>query len=242
MSALLEVRDLLVRRENKPVVEVDHLPVDQGNVLAVVGPNGAGKTSLILAIAHLLKPERGQILFNGEEVSSRKELQYRRRIALVLQEPLLLSRSVYENAALGLQFRGVPKEEIVRRVDHWLERLEIAHLRDRRADKLSSGEAQRTSLARAFVLQPELLLLDEPFSALDSPTRRGLLEELHSILAETSTTTIMITHNLQEATQVSHHLAVIIGGKLRQTGTVEELRNSPASGEVAAFLQAQSWD
>jgi len=242
MSPLLEVRDVLVCRENRPVVEVDHLAVDQGNVLAVVGPNGAGKTSLLLAVAHLLKPERGQILFNGEEISAQKELQYRRRIALVLQEPLLVSRTVYENAALGLHFRHIAKEEIARRVDHWLNRLGIAHLRDRRADKLSGGEAQRVSLARAFVLQPELLLLDEPFSALDSPTRRGLLDELRAILAETATTTLMITHNLQEAVQVSHHLAVIIGGKLRQTGTPEELQGSPASEEVATFLRAQSWD
>ena len=167
MTPLLEVRDLLVCRENQPVVEVDHLAVDQGNVLAVVGPNGSGKTSLILAIARLLKPERGQILFKGEEISEQQELHYRRRIALVLQEPLLFSQSVYENAALGLHFRGTPKEEITRRVDHWLNRLGITHLRDRRADKLSGGEAQRVSLARAFVLQPELLLLDEPFSALD---------------------------------------------------------------------------
>ena len=242
MKPLLEVHDVLVRRENRPVVEVDHLAVDQGNVLAVVGPNGAGKTSLILAIAHLLKPERGQILFSGEEISTQQELRYRRRIALVLQEPLLFSQSVYENAALGLHFRGVPREEITRRVDHWLNRLGIAHLRDRRADKLSGGEAQRVSLARAFVLQPELLLLDEPFSALDSPTRRGLLDELRAILAETATTTLMITHNLQEAVQVSHHLAVIIGGKLLQIGTPEELQGSPASDEVAAFLHAQSWD
>lgn len=242
MTPLLEVRDLLVCRENRPVVEVDYLSVDQGNVLAVVGPNGAGKTSLLLAVAHLLKPERGQILFNAEEISAQKELSYRRRIALVLQEPLLVSRSVYENAALGLRFRSLPKEEVEARVNHWLDRLGIAHLRDRRADKLSGGEAQRVSLARAFVLQPELLLLDEPFSALDSPTRRGLLEELHSILAETATTTLMITHNLQEAVQVSHHLAVIIGGKLRQIGTPEDLQNSPASEEVASFLRAQSRD
>lgn len=242
MTPLLEVRDLLVCRENRQVVEVDQLSVESGNVLAVVGPNGSGKTSLLLAIAHLLKPERGQILINGEEISAQKELKYRRRIALVLQEPLLVSRSVQENAAIGLHFRGLPKEEIKARVDHWLERLGIAHLRDRRADKLSGGEAQRVSLARAFVLQPELLLLDEPFSALDSPTRRGLLDELRSILAETATTTLMITHNLQEAAQVSHHLAVIIGGKLRQTGTPEDLLNAPVSDEVAAFLRTQSRD
>ncbi len=235
MTPLLEVRDLLVCRENQPVVEVDHLAVDQGNVLAVVGPNGSGKTSLILAIAHLLKPERGQILFNGEEISEQQELHYRRRIALVLQEPLLFSQSVYENAALGLHFRGVPKEEITRRVDHWLNRLGITHLRDRRADKLSGGEAQRVSLARAFVLQPELLLLDEPFSALDSPTRRGLLDELNAILAETATTTLMITHNLQEAAQVSHHLAVIIGGKLRQTGTSRNCATPPPATRWPLF-------
>jgi tungstate transport system ATP-binding protein len=241
MTPLLEVRNLLVCRENRPVVEVDYLSVDQGNVLAVVGPNGAGKTSLLLAVARLIKPERGQILFNGEEVPARQDVRFRRRIALVLQEPLLVSRSVYDNAALGLRFRGFPEEETEARVNHWLNRLGIGHLSDRRADKLSGGEAQRVSLARAFVLQPELLLLDEPFSALDSPTRRGLLDELHAILAETATTTLMITHNLQEATQVSHHLAVIIGGKLRQLGTPEDLQNSPSSDEVAAFLSAQAW-
>lgn len=242
MTPLLEVRDLLVCRENRPVVEVDYLSVDQGNVLAVVGPNGAGKTSLLLAVARLIRPERGQILFQGEEISSQQDVHFRRRIALVLQEPLLVSRSVRENAALGLHFRGFPQEEAEARVNHWLNRLGILHLRDRRADKLSGGEAQRVSLARAFVLQPELLLLDEPFSALDSPTRRGLLDELHAILAETATTTLMITHNLQEAVQVSHHLAVIIGGKLRQIGTPEDLQSSPASDEVAAFLHTQAWD
>ena len=121
MTPLLEIRDLLVCRETRPVVEVDHLAVEQGNVLAVVGPNGAGKTSLLLAVAHLIKPERGQIFFNGEEIPAKKELHYRRRIALVLQEPLLFSQSVYQNTALGLHFRGVPKEEIARRVDHWLD-------------------------------------------------------------------------------------------------------------------------
>jgi tungstate transport system ATP-binding protein len=242
MTPLLEVRDLLVCRENRPVVEVDYLSVDQGNVLAVVGPNGAGKTSLLLAVARLIRPERGQILFQGEEISSQQDVHFRRRIALVLQEPLLVSRSVRENTALGLHFRGLPQEEAEARVNHWLNRLGILHLRDRRADKLSGGEAQRVSLARAFVLQPELLLLDEPFSALDSPTRRGLLDELHAILAETATTTLMITHNLQEAVQVSHHLAVIIGGKLRQIGTPEDLQSSPASDEVQAFLHAQAWD
>ncbi len=242
MTPLLEVRNLLVCREKRPVAEVDYLSVEQGNVLAVVGPNGAGKTSLLLAVARLIKPERGQILFKGEEVSTQQDVRFRRRIALVLQEPLLVSRSVCENAALGLRFRGLPKEEAEARVNHWLNRLGIGHLRDRRADKLSGGEAQRVSLARAFVLQPELLLLDEPFSALDSPTRRGLLDELHAILAETATTTLMITHNLQEAVQVSHHLAVIIGGKLMQIGTPEELQTSPACDEVAAFLSAQAWD
>jgi len=236
MKPLLEIRDLLVCRETRPVVEVDHLAVDQGNVLAVVGPNGAGKTSLLLAVAHLIKPERGYILFNGEEIPAKKELNYRRRIALVLQEPLLVSQTVHKNAALGLHFRGFPKEEIARRVDHWLERLGIAHLRDRRADKLSGGEAQRVSLARAFVLEPELLLLDEPFTALDAPTRIRLLDDLKAVLAETKMTTIFITHDLQEALKLATRMTVILDGRIEQSGVPQDVFDRPVNDRVAGFL------
>jgi tungstate transport system ATP-binding protein len=152
------------------VLEIEQLEVQTGEVLAIVGPNGAGKSTLFLALARLLKTQGGEIFFDGRSLGELNLLSYRRKIALVLQEALLLDASVKENVALGLKFRGLPTHEIEQRVSLWLKRLNIAHLEERPARRLSGGEAQRVSLARAFVLQPELLLLDEPFTSLDSPT------------------------------------------------------------------------
>ena len=236
MGHLLEIHDLLVRREGSPVLEIDYLAVEAGEVLAVVGPNGAGKSTLFLTLARLLKTQRGRIDFDGHSLISLNETAYRRRIALVLQEPLLFDMSVYQNAAIGLNFRGLPRAEIYRRVTHWLARLGIAHLVQRPARKLSGGESQRVSLARAFVLQPELLLLDEPFSALDAHTRISLLNDLKSLLAETNTTAIFITHDLQEAVQLATRIAVILNGKLCQAGVQAEVFKKPATPQVAAFL------
>lgn len=238
MTALVEVRDLLVRREKQTVLEIEHLSVEAGEVLAIVGPNGAGKSTLFLALARLLKAARGTIHFDGH--SSLNTLEYRRRIALVLQEPLLMDASVKDNAAIGLRFRGIPKAEINRRVDHWLGRLGVAHLADRPARRLSGGESQRVSLARAFVLQPELLLLDEPFTALDAPTRIRLLEDLKSVLGETSMTTIFITHDLQEASKLATRMAVLLNGQIHQAGDPREVFAHPIDAQVAEFLGMQS--
>jgi tungstate transport system ATP-binding protein len=234
MTALIEIRDLLVQREKKTVLDIEHLSVEAGEVLAIVGPNGAGKSTLFLTLARLLKVARGTIHFDGH--SSLNTLEYRRRIALVLQEPLLMDTSVKDNAAIGLRFRGIPKAEAERRVGHWLERLGVAHLAERPARKLSGGESQRVSLARAFVLQPELLLLDEPFTALDAPTRLRLLEDLQSVLAETSTTTIFITHDLQEASKLATRMAVMLNGRIHQVGEPSEVFAHPADAQVAEFL------
>ena len=160
-------------RAQRRILAVDELTILSGETLAIVGPNGAGKSTLLLALAGLLRPDRGSIVVEGAPVVPSRELAYRRRIGLVLPAPLLLSTSVYGNVAAGLRFRGVDAAETRERVDHWLERLSISHLRDRPASQLSSGEAQRTSLARALVLDPQLLLLDEPFVSLDSSDARA---------------------------------------------------------------------
>ncbi|HEY6072510.1 MAG TPA: ATP-binding cassette domain-containing protein, partial [Anaerolineales bacterium] len=148
----------------------------------------------------------------------------------------LMDRSVRENVSLGLNFRGLAAREMAVRVEPWLERLGLAHLASRPARQLSGGEAQRVSLARAFVLEPDVLLLDEPFTSLDSPTRTRLLEDLKAVLAETSTTSIFITHDLQEALKLASRLAVILHGRLCQVGEPRQVFESPASPEVAAFL------
>ena len=237
---ILDIHELMIQRGERTVLTVDRLQVTEGEVLAVIGPNGAGKSTFLLALARLLRPARGSINFRGKPLETLGELEYRRRIALVLQEPLLLDTNVFENVAAGLHYRRLPKSEINRRVGEWLNRLGVAHLRDRRARRLSGGEAQRVSLARAFAIQPEILLLDEPFSALDAPTRLRLLEDFQFLLAETPVTTLFITHDLDEALLLGDRVAVLLGGSLRQVGPPEEVFNAPADEDVAAFVGVET--
>jgi tungstate transport system ATP-binding protein len=240
MKALVEIRDLSVKRGGNSVLQLDELTIIEGEVLAVVGPNGAGKSTLLLTLARLLKPERGKILFGGEQVSAESDTAYRRRIALVMQDPLLFDTSVFENVASGLRFRGVSNDVIQRDAPLWLERLGVGHLSKRRAGELSGGEAQRVSLARALVLKPQLLLLDEPFSALDPPTRSRLLDDLGALLDETATTTVFVTHDLNEAAQLGERMAVIVGNRLHQVGSPDEVFASPVDQDVAQFVNHRS--
>ncbi len=236
MSALLEINNLVVYRDKRQVLEIESLTIDQGEVLAVVGPNGTGKSSLLLTLARLLQPRSGNLSWAGVPIKELALLEYRRRIALVLQEPLLLDMPVFENVALGLRYRGVARAHITEKVNRWLQRVGIAGLCDRPGSNLSGGEAKRVSLARAFVLNPELLLLDEPFSALDAPTRLRLLDDLKAILLETGTTTIIVTHDLKEAARLATRVAVMLDGKIAQIGASQEVFSNPASPEIASFL------
>ncbi len=192
---------------------------------------------MLLALGHLLEPARGEILFDGQSILKLDELEYRRRISFVFQDPLLLDMTVEQNIALGLKFRSTPRAEVQERVGKWIKQLGIESLAKRRAGQLSGGEAQRVSLARAFILEPELLLLDEPFSSLDPPTRSKLLEDLSALLLENHRTAIFVTHNLNEAAKLSHRIAVMIGGMLRQVGIVKQIKSDPADETVKAFLQ-----
>ena len=237
MTALIEIRDLVVQRGGLEALQINALDIPRGETLAVVGPNGAGKSTLLLVLAKLIRPAGGQIYFNGMPFSKLNELEYRRKISFVFQDPLLLDMSVEENVALGLKFRGLPKEDIQTRVKQWMKQLGIEALAKRRAGQISGGEAQRISLARAFVLEPELLLLDEPFSALDPPTRANLLDELSALLVRDHRTAIFVTHNLNEAAKLSQRIAIIIKGKLIQVGPAQQIKTKPINEEAAAFLK-----
>lgn len=237
---MIEIRNLLIQRNKRDVLQVDALDIKRGETLAIVGPNGAGKSTLLLALAHLLPTARGEIAFNGKPLQQWDELEYRRKISFVFQSPLLLDMTVEQNIALGLKFRGVSKEETHERVGRRIKQLGIEALSKRRASQLSGGEAQRVSLARAFVLEPELLLLDEPFAALDPPTRKKLIDDLSALLAEDQRMAVFVTHNLNEAAQFSQRIAVIVDGAVRQVGTAKQIKSKPADETVKAFLQELS--
>ena len=237
---LLTVRDLVVVRGGRQILTVDDFTIRERETLAIVGPNGAGKSTLLLALAGLLRPDRGTIEFRGAPVEPARDLAYRRRIGLVLPAPLLLSTSVFGNVAAGLRFRGTDKAATKERVEHWLERLGILHLRDRPASQLSSGEAQRTSLARSLVLEPDLLFLDEPFVALDARTRAGLLDDFERIGNEAGATRIIVTHHLPEAVRLGDRLAILLAGSIRQCDTPARLEAAPADDEVASIMAAEA--
>ena len=233
---MIQIRDLVIERNGRNALTIDSLDIQHGETLTVVGPNGAGKSTLLLALARLLTPSQGDIVYDGKSLKQWDELEYRRRISFVFQSPLLMDMTVEQNIALGLKFRGTPKEETHERVGKWMKQLGVESLSKRRAGQLSGGEAQRVSLARAFVLEPELLLLDEPFAALDPPTHAKLLDDLSALLKEDHRTAVFVTHNLNEATKLSHQMAVIVGGMLRQVGTAKQIKSKPADATVAAFL------
>jgi len=238
---ILEARNLEVRRGGTIILNVPSLSIHKGEILSLIGPNGAGKTTLLQSLSHLLKPFEGEIFFKGERVNSNHSIfNYRRKLAMVFQEPLLFDTTVFDNVASGLRIRGVGRKEIQSIVTEQLDRFGIGHLSQRSARTLSGGEAQRTSLARAFAIQPEVLLLDEPFASLDPPTRESLIEDLERILRKTRTTTIFATHDRLEALRLSDRMAVMNQGKIVQIGSPEEVMNHPIDEFVASFVGVET--
>ena len=236
-AIILEINKTDVRRGGVRVLDVPGLCLRQGEILCLVGPNGSGKTTLLLTLCCLLERTTGELLFKGQSVSDRASvLAYRRSTATVFQEPLLFDTTVYENVASGLKLRGVPRQELRQRVEENLERFRIAHLAGRAARKLSGGEAQRTSLARAMATNPEILFLDEPFSALDPLTREALIDDLEHIIRDTGIAAVMSSHDQTEALRLADTMVVMRQGTIVQAGPPEEVTNFPADAFVASFV------
>ena len=167
LRTILEVKNLELKRGGTVVLHIPSFSLRTEEILSLIGPNGAGKTTLLQTLSYLLKPVQGELFFREKKVgTNHSALEYRRKLAMVFQEPLLFDTTVFNNIASGLKIRGANKSEIHSRVTEQLERFGIKHLSTRSARTLSGGEAQRTSLARAFALQPEILFLDEPFASL----------------------------------------------------------------------------
>jgi len=237
MTPVLEASGIEVERGGRVVASAERVALDEGETLALLGPNGAGKTSLVLALATLI-PARGEIRHRGAVVADL--VAFRRRTAVVFQRPLLLDRSVIDNAALGLEIRGAPTRDRRARAAAALERFGVAHLADRPAVALSGGEAQRVSLARAFAVDPEVLFLDEPFGALDAPTRAAVIADLARALREARVATVLVTHDRDEALTLADRVAVMIGGRVRQVGGTEAVFGTPVDAEIAEFVGVEN--
>ncbi|MCE1204783.1 MAG: ABC transporter ATP-binding protein [Holophagaceae bacterium] len=234
---ILEARDLTVHRGAVPVLDIPELDLRVGEVLALMGPNGAGKTTLMLTLAGLLAPSSGSVSFRGSVLQAKAGREaFRRRTTMVFQDPLLFDATVAQNIASGLKLRGLSATERKPKVEAWAQRLGLGALLDRPAHQLSGGEAQRTALARAFVLDPEILFLDEPFSALDPQAREELTGDLGHLLAETGTTAVIATHDQGEAARLAHRLAVMKEGRIIQRGGLRKVTNHPEDPFVAAFV------
>lgn len=235
-GSIVEAEKIKLYKGKKQILDIEQFLLRHGEVMALIGPNGAGKSTLMQVLALLQRPTTGELLIHGEKVTPKKELSLRRRMAVVFQEPLLLDTTVYNNVATGLFIRGHQKDEADSRVRQWLERLGIGSLAHRPARFLSGGESQRVSLARAFALDPEVLFLDEPFSALDYPTKKGLIAELCDILQATKISTVLVTHDHNEIPLLADRVTVLQEGKIVQCCTAQEVFTSPVNETVAALV------
>ncbi len=215
------------------------LEVGDGEYFVVLGPSGAGKTVLLQVVAGILKPDRGRVLIGGVDVTDWPP--ERRNVGYVPQNYALFPHlTVFENIAFGLRVRGIPEREVRRRVREVAERLGISSLLDRMPRTLSGGEAQRVALARALVVEPRILLLDEPLSAVDPSLRWELRRYLREVHEEFGTTTVHVTHDFVEAMALADRIAVLNKGIVEQVGTPEEVFYRPRSEFVARFTRSQN--
>jgi len=224
---LFNLENIEIKARDKKILSIPSFDLHEGEILGVMGPNGAGKSTLLKILALLEPPDSGSITFQGQTVSDSSALIMRRKIAVALQQSLLLDTSVYQNVAVGLKIRNRPRKEIKEQVAYWLDVFKIGHLAKKHAYHLSGGEAQRVNLARAMILRPQVLFLDEPFSALDFPTKVQLLKDIKNVVEETNTTTIFISHDLMEIKYFTNRLAILIGGEIKQYGPTEEVLSFP---------------
>ncbi|MCE4610738.1 MAG: ABC transporter ATP-binding protein [Desulfurococcales archaeon] len=216
---------------------LDHVSftVESGEIFTLLGPSGCGKTTTLRVIAGFENPDEGKVYFDGEDVTPLKP--YERGTAMVFQNYALWPHmKVYDNVAYGLKIRKLSPEEIRRRVKWALELVGLSGLEDRYPHQLSGGQQQRVALARALVVEPRVLLLDEPLSNLDAHLRLRMREELVSLQKRLGITTIYVTHDQEEALSISDRIAVMNKGKIEQVGTPEEIYNKPTTLFTATFI------
>lgn len=231
----LQVRHLTVKFGDTVAVDDVSLSLPTGQITAVLGPSGCGKSTLLRAIAGLERTGPGTIIYQGQDMTAVPPHQ--RGFALMFQDGQLFShRTVAQNVAYPLRLRRVGRAERTQKVTHYLELVGLAGYGHRAPASLSGGEQQRVALARALAAQPRLLLLDEPLSALDRDLREHLAGELRQILRQAGTTTLLITHDHEEAFAIADQMAVMRSGQIVQQGTLTDVWRNPVDTWTAQFL------
>ena len=211
------------------------LDVEPGSLTSLLGPSGSGKSTLLRCIAGLDQPEAGTVLIDSEDVTLRAPQQ--REIGFVFQHYAAFKHmTVYENVAFGPRIRKQPKREVRRKVEELLGVVGLSGYAERYPSQLSGGQRQRMALARALAVEPRVLLLDEPFGALDAKVRAELRRWLRRLHDEVHVTTVLVTHDQEEALDVSDHIAVLDAGRIVQVGTPRQLYDEPANDFVMGFL------
>ena len=211
------------------------LTINRGEIFSILGPSGCGKTTLLRMLAGFEAPDTGRILLSGEDITDQPPNV--RKINTVFQTYALFPHmTVRENIAFGLKLRKLPKSTIDQEVDKMLAMIQMEAHADKKPAQLSGGQKQRTAIARALVLKPSVLLLDEPLAALDLKLRQRMSLELSLIHDEVGITFVYVTHDQNEAMSISDHIAVMQNGRIEQVGTPAEIYEAPKSSFVAAFI------
>ena len=232
---VLDVKGLTIAYGGFVALAGVDLQVQAGEVLALLGPSGCGKTSLLRAIAGFVRQRSGQVLIDGRPIDGLPP--ERRQVGIVFQNYALFPHmSVAGNIAFGLEARGARRREIAERVDGLLELVQLGGFADRRPAQLSGGQQQRVALARALAIEPRILLLDEPFAALDRALRLDMQIEIKRLQRRLGLTTILVTHDQDEAMSVADRIAVMRDGSIEQLGTPVEVYDRPANLFVAGFI------
>ena len=222
-----------------PALSKVDLEIADGELLALLGPSGSGKTTLLRTIAGLEFPDAGQVLFDGADVTFASAAD--RRVGFVFQQYALFKHmTVAKNIAFGLDVRKgkdkPSKDEIARRVEELLKLVELDGLGKRYPSQLSGGQRQRVALSRALAVQPSVLLLDEPFGALDATVRKSLRKELRRVHDATGVTTIFVTHDQEEALELADRVAILNKGSIEQIGTPDQVHDQPETAFVCGFV------
>jgi sulfate transport system ATP-binding protein len=232
---MIEARGIVKRFGDFTALDGVSVDVPSGSLTALLGPSGSGKSTLLRVIAGLETPDEGKVVLAGEDVT--RVAPQERGVGFVFQHYAAFKHmTVWENVAFGLKIRRRPRAEVKQRVSELLELVQLARLGDRYPAQLSGGQRQRMGLARALAVDPKVLLLDEPFGALDARVRKELRLWLRRLHDETHTTTVIVTHDQEEAMEVADCVVVMNAGRIEQTAPPRELYDNPANEFVMSFV------